>query len=114
MKKYFLTATVISLFLFSCKQSETKVETAENPDGTVTTTTVETNKTTGLDSTKVNATIDKTKENLDAAGKKIDAAADKAGEQLKKAGEDVKAAAAKGAEKVEQGAAKAKEDLQKK
>lgn len=114
MKKYFLSAMVISLSLASCKQSETKVETSENPDGTVTTTTVETQKSAGFDSAKINATVDKAKEKLEVAGDKIDAAADKAGDKLKKAGENVKEVAAKGAEKVEKGAEKAKEDLQKK
>lgn len=114
MKKYLFSAVVISLFLSSCKQSETKVETAENPDGTVTTTTIETNKSTGLDSAKINNTIDKAKEKLNAAGEKIDAAADKAGDKLNKAGDDLKDAAAKGAEKVEKSAEKAKEDLKKK
>ena len=114
MKKYFLTATILSLFLLSCKQTETKVETAENPDGTVTTTTIETNKSTGLDSVKVNNTIEKAKEKLNAAGEKIDSAAHKAGEKLDKAGENLKDAAARGAEKVEKGAEKAKEDLKKK
>lgn len=114
MKKYFLSATVVALFFTSCKQSETKTEISENPDGTVTTTTVETQKSTGLDSAKINSTVDKAKEKLEIAGNKIDAAAHKAGHQLKKAGEDVKDAAAKGAEKVENSAEKAKEDLQKK
>ena len=114
MKKYYLSAIALSLFLSSCKQSETKVETAENPDGTVTTTTIETNKSTGLDSAKINSTLDKTKEKLNQAGEKIDKAADKAGDKLEKAGEDLKAAAAKGAEKVEKSAEKAKEDLKKK
>jgi hypothetical protein len=114
MKKYLFSAVIISLFLCSCKQSETKVETAENPDGTVTTTTIETNKSTGLDSAKINSTIDKAKEKLNAAGEKIDEAADKAGDKLDKAGDDLKNAAAKGAEKVEKSAEKAKEDLKKK
>ena len=100
MKNTILSTLALSLILCSCKQSETKVETAENPDGTVTTTTIETNKTTSFDSTKVNATLDKAKEKLNDAGEKIDAAAGKAGVELKKAGEDVKDAAAKGAEKV--------------
>ena len=107
MKKNIVSALVIALFFTSCKQTETKVETAENPDGTVTTTTIETQKSTNLDSAKVNATVDQAKEKLNLSGEKIDAAADKAGEKLKEA-------AAKGAEKIEDGAAKAKEDLQKK
>ena len=113
MKKYFLTAAVFSLLLMSCKQSETKVETTENPDGSVTTTTIEKEETTALDSATINATVGKAKEKLNAAGEKIDEAAEHAGAHLKKAGEDVKDAAAKGAEKVEDGAEKVKEDLKK-
>ena len=107
MKNFILSAAVIAVTFVSCKKSETKVETSENPDGTITTTTIETEKSTGFDSAKINATVDKAKEKLEVAGEKIDAAADKAGE-------DVKEVAAKGAEKVEKGAEKAKEDLQKK
>ena len=113
MKKYFLTAAVFSLMLMSCKQSETKVETTENPDGSVVTTTIETEKSTVLDSATINATVDKAKEKLNVAGEKIDEVADRAGTELKKAGEDVKDAAAKGAEKVEKGAENVKEDLKK-
>lgn len=113
MKKYFLTGAVFSLMLMSCKQSETKVETNENPDGSITTTTIEKEETTALDSATINATVDKAKEKLNEAGEKIDEAAEQAGTQLKKAGEDVKDAAAKGAEKVEDGAENVKEDLKK-
>lgn len=114
MKKYFLIATVISIGLMSCKKSEVKVETVENPDGSVTTTTVEQERSTTLDSVEINAKVDQAKDKLDEAGNKINAAADDAGRTLKKAGEDVKDAAAKGAEKVENGAEKIKEDLKKK
>jgi len=114
MKKYVLSSAAAALLFIGCKQSETKTETSENPDGSITTTTVETNKSTGLDSAKIQSAVDKAKEKLNVAGEKIDAAADKAGEGLKKAGEDVKDAAARGAEKVEKSAKKAKEDLKKK
>ncbi|MCP2037199.1 hypothetical protein [Chryseobacterium sp. HSC-36S06] len=113
MNKYFLMAAAISVSAISCKQSETKIETTENPDGTVTTTTLETEKSTAFDSAKINATVDKAKEKLNVAGEKIDEVADRAGTELKKAGEDVKDAAAKGAEKVEKGAENVKEDLKK-
>lgn len=102
MKKYFLIAGAVALTVLSCKQSETKTETTENPDGSVTITTVETDKSTALDSATINATVDKAKEKLNVAG-----------ETLQKAGEDVKDAASKGAEKVEKGAEKVKEDLKK-
>ena len=114
MKRYFLVAAVISLGLMSCTKSEVKVETTENPDGTVTTTKTEQQKSTYVDSAKVNATVDQAKQKLDQAGNKIDTAVEDAGHTLKRAGEDVKAAAAKGAEKVEKGAEKIKEDLKKK
>lgn len=114
MKHFILPAIAISLFLMSCKQTETKVETSENPDGTVTTTTIETNKSTGFDSTKINNTVDKTKEKLNVAGEKIDAAAEKAGDKLNEAGKDIKEAAKKGADKVQKSVDKANEDLQKK
>ncbi|UJF30811.1 hypothetical protein L0B70_05370 [Kaistella sp. 97-N-M2] len=114
MKASFFTTAILALFFTSCKQTETKIETSENPDGSVTTTTVETQKSTAFDSVKINSTVDKAKEKLNKAGEKIDAAANKAGDELKKAGEDLKDATAKGAEKVEQGAEKAKEDLRKK
>ena len=110
----FLIAGIVSLSLTACKKSETKVETTENPDGTVTTTTIETEKTTALDSATVNATVEHAREKLNKAGEKIDEVADKAGDELQKAGSDVKDAAVKGAEKVESGAEKVKEDLKKK
>ncbi|UOE40978.1 hypothetical protein MTP09_13905 [Chryseobacterium suipulveris] len=113
MKSTILAAGIISLGLMSCKQSETKVETSENPDGSVTTTTFETEKTTALDSAKINATVDKAKEKLNEAGEKIDEAAKKAGEKLEKAGDDLKEATDKGAEKVQKGADKIKDDLKK-
>lgn len=114
MKKYILATALISVGLMSCKKSETKVLTTENPDGSVTTTTVQTEHTTALDSAKINNTVDQAKEKLNQAGEKLDAAANKAGEKLDKAGEDIKDASAKGAEKVEKGAEKVKEDLKKK
>ena len=103
MKNYLLGTAIISLGLLSCKKSEVNVETVENPDGTVTTTTVEKEHSTTLDSVKINATLDNAKEPLDEAG-----------QTFKQAGEDIKDAAAKGAEKVEKGAEKVKEDLKKK
>lgn len=106
MKQYFLGAAVI-LGLMSCKKSEVNVQTVENPDGTVTTTTTERERTTTLDSVRINATVEDAKEKLDAAAKD-------AGQTFKQAGDDVKDAAAKGAEKVEKGAEKLKEDLEKK
>lgn len=114
MKTFFLTAGLIALSVIACKKSETKIQTTENPDGSVTTTTIETEKTTMVDTAKINATVDQAKEKLNEAGKKIDEATEKTGEKLKKAGEDVKDAAAKGAEKVEKSAEKVKEDLKKK
>ncbi|KMQ70491.1 hypothetical protein [Chryseobacterium koreense] len=114
MKTFFLAAGFISLSVIACKKSETKIETTENPDGSVTTTTIETEKATTVDTAKINATMDQAKEKLNKAGEKIDEAADHAGEKLKKAGEDLKDVAAKGAEKVEKGAEKVKEDLKKK
>lgn len=113
MKKYLLVAGAVSLSVFSCTQSETKTETTENPDGTMTVTTVETEKSTALDSAVINSTVDQAKEKLNVAGEKIDKAAEKAGDELQKAGENVKDAASKGAEKVEQGAEKVQEDLKK-
>ena len=86
MKQYFLAAAVISLGLMSCKKSEVNVQKVENPDGTVTTTTTEKERTTSLDSVKINATVDDAKEKLDVAGNKIDAAAKDAGQTLKQAG----------------------------
>ena len=103
MKKYFLATAVISLGFISCKKSEVNFETVENADGTVTTTTTEKERSTTLDSVKINATLDNAKEQLDEAG-----------QTFKQAGEDLKDAAAKGAEKVEKGAEKVKEDLKKK
>lgn len=114
MKKYFLIATVISLGLMSCKKSEINVETVENPDGTVTTTTTEKEHSTTLDSVQINSTVDHAKEKLNDAGEKIDEYATDGRTQFKKAGKDLKDAAAKGAEKVEKGAEKFKEDLEKK
>lgn len=114
MKNYFLIAVTTAVLLVSCKKTETNIETVENADGTITTTTTEKEHSTTLDSAKIDATVDRAKENLNEAGNKIDSAAKEVGHDLKKAGEDVKDAAAKGAEKVEQGAQKLKEDLKKK
>lgn len=114
MKKYFLIASAISLGLMSCKKSEVKIETVENPDGTVTTTRTEKEHSTTLDSVKINATVDQAKEKLNDAGEKIDEYATDGRTQFKKAGKELKDAAAKGAEKVEKGAEKIKEDLDKK
>ena len=110
MKQYLLGAAIISLTLLSCTKSEINVKKVENPDGTITTTTVEKESSTTLDSVKINATVDNAKEKLDKAGNKIDEFATDGRTQLKKAGEDVKDAA----EKVEKGAEKLKEDLKKK
>lgn len=101
MKKNIVAAMVISLFFTSCTQSETKIETSENPDGSVTTTTLETEKTVYPDSAKINATVDKAKAKLEVVGEKLDAAAEKTGEKLQEAGENVKDAANRGAKKVE-------------
>ncbi|MCQ4035879.1 hypothetical protein [Kaistella montana] len=114
MKNYIIIAAAVSLSLMSCKKAEKKTETVENPDGSVTTTTIETEKTTSLDSARINETVEEAKERLNSAGEKIDDATDKAGHELKKAGEDLKDVAAKGAEKVEKGAEKVKEDLKEK
>ncbi|KEY18084.1 hypothetical protein [Kaistella antarctica] len=113
MKKYFLSAAIISLGLMSCTKSEVNVETVENSDGTSTTTTVEKEKTTSFDSVKINATVDQAQQKLNEAGKKIDEYAKDGRTQFKKAGNDIKDAAAKGAEKVEKGAEKIKDDLNK-
>ncbi len=109
-----IIAATVSLLLISCKKAEKRTEITENPDGSVTTTTIETEKSTSLDSARINETMEEAKERLNSAGEKIDNAADKAGHELRKAGEEVKDAAAKGAEKVEKGAEKVKDDLQKK
>ncbi len=114
MKNYLLFAAVISLGLASCTNSETNVETVENPDGTITTTTIEKKRSTSLDTTNINTTVDQAKERLDQAETTIDAVAKGASKTFEKAGEDVKDAATKGAEKVEKGAEKIKEDLKKK
>ena len=114
MKNYMIIAAAVSLALISCKKAEKRTEITENPDGSVTATTVETEKSTSLDSARINETVEKAKERLNSAGEKIDDAADKAGHELRKAGEEVKDAAAKGAEKVEKGAEKVKKDLEKK
>lgn len=107
MKKYFLGAAVISLSLISCKKSEMNVETVENSDGTVTTTTVEKERTTTLDSVQIDQRVDQ-------ATEKLNEVADEAGKTFKQAGKDVKAAAVKGAEKVDQETEKIKADLKNK
>ncbi len=110
MKKLMITG-ITSLALTACTKTETKIETFENPDGSVTTTVVENEETTGLDTVAITNTVENAKEKLDIAGEKIEKAADKAGTELKKAGEDVKVATKKGAEKVERSADKAEADL---
>lgn len=118
MKNYILTAVMISVLTVSCTKSTTRTE---NPDGSVTTTTV-TEYSSGVDTSKIIKVKEDVKIKVDEAGNTIDEAAQKTKEGLNKAGkdiktgakeigEDVKNAAAKGAEKVEEGAKKLKEDL---
>ncbi|AYO58668.1 hypothetical protein CO230_11400 [Chryseobacterium sp. 6424] len=91
-----IAATVLS----SCSQTETKTETIENSDGTVSVKTIETEKTSALDSATIQSTVNNAKEKLNEAGK-----------TLNEAGKDIKVAAQKGAEKVEKGAEKVQADL---
>lgn len=113
MKKQILAAIAVSLFIVSCTKSTSKTETTENPDGSVTTTTV-TETTSGIiDTSKIDKARNDIKSGVDAAGNKIENTAEKVNQDLKKAGEDVKDAAAKGAQKVEEGARNLKEDLNK-
>ena len=101
MKSITFSLIALSFIFTGCTQSETKIETSENPDGSVTTTTLETEKTLYPDSAKINATVDKAKAKLEVVGEKLDAAAEKTGEKLQEAGENVKDAANRGAKKVE-------------
>lgn len=98
MKNICLIAAFV--LLTSCSQTETKTETIENADGTTSVRTVETEKTSALDSATVRATLDNAKEKLNEAGKTLD-----------EAGQDIKVAAKKGAAKVERGAEKIESDL---
>ena len=135
MKKQILAAFAVSAFFVSCTQSTTKTEKVENPDGSVTTTTVTESHTGIMDSTKIDKaksnlentvdktgekidqTAQKTKQNLNEAGKDIKTEANKIGKDIKSGaqavGKDVKNAAATGAQKIEEGAKKLKEDLKK-
>ncbi|MEC5158706.1 hypothetical protein [Chryseobacterium sp. MP_3.2] len=101
MKSLILSIVALTFTAVSCTQSETKIETAENPDGSLTTTTIETEKSLYPDSAKINATVDKAKAKLEIVGEKLDVAAEKTGEKLQQAGENVKDAANRGADKVE-------------
>ena len=101
MKSFTFSLIALSFSVMSCTQSETKIETAENPDGSVTTTTVETEKSLYPDSAKINQTVDKAKAKLEVVGEKLDVAAEKTGEKLQEAGENVKDAANRGAKNIE-------------
>lgn len=135
MKKQILVAIAVSAFIVSCKQSTSKTEKVENPDGSVTTITTTESRTGLVDSAKIDKTksdikntVDKTgdkieqtaqkaKEDLNAAGKDIKSEANKVGKDIKsgaqEVGKDVKNTAAQGAQKVEDAAKKLKEDLKK-
>jgi len=124
MKKQILAATAILAFFISCTKSTTKTEKMENPDGSITTTTVTETKSGLVDSSKVDNAKQDVKNTLDKTGEKIDETAKKTKEELnqvgnnikegaKETGKDVKNAASKGAEKIEEGAKKLKEDLKK-
>ena len=113
MKNYFLAAITMSVLLCSCTKTESYIETTENPDGTISTTTTEKNQTTTFDSVQINETVEQAKDGLTRTGQKIDTAAGKARTQLKKAGEDLKVVAEKGAQKVEIGAKKVQVDINK-
>ena len=114
MKSITFSLIALSFTLIGCTQSEKKIETSENPDGSVTTSTLETQKTFYPDSAKINATVDKAKAKLEVVGEKLDAAAEKTGEKLQEAGENVKDAASKGADRIENSTQKTKVDIQKK
>ncbi|MBA5247047.1 hypothetical protein H1R16_07745 [Marnyiella aurantia] len=113
IQKNVILTGILSLIVTACTKTETKIETFENPDGSVTTTVVENEETTGLDTVTITNTVQKAKENINEAGEKIEEVADKAGTELKKAGEDLKVATKKGAEKVERTADKAEADMKK-
>ena len=98
MKNFGIMAVFV-LFT-ACSQTETKTETIENADGTTSVKTIETEKTSALDSATVQATVQNAKEKLNEAG-----------ETLNEAGKDIKVAAKKGAAKVEKGAEKIEADL---
>lgn len=88
------------LALMSCSQTETKTEIIENPDGTTSVKTIETEKVSALDSATIHTTVENAKEKLNEAGETLD-----------EAGRDLKVAAQKGAAKVERGAEKVQADL---
>ena len=90
MKNFVAITGIIVTSLISCTNSETKKESVENPDGTVTTKTTEITKTTAIDSAKVNATVENVQEKLQVAGENIKEATNKTGEKLKVAAENTK------------------------
>ena len=75
MKKYGIMAA-LGLFMASCSQTETKTETIQNADGTTSVKTIETEKTSALDSATIQNTVSTAKEKLNNAGEKLDEAAD--------------------------------------
>ncbi|QQV02629.1 MULTISPECIES: hypothetical protein [Chryseobacterium] len=122
MKKHILAAFAATSMIISCKESTTKTETVENPDGSVTTITTTETRTGLVDSSKINQAKNDIKNTVDNAGQKIDNSAQKAKQDINAVGQDLKKgvqevsrdakdAAAKGAQKVEDGAKKLKEDL---
>lgn len=75
MKKYGIMAA-LGLLMASCSQTETKTETIQNADGTTSVKTIETEKTSALDSATIQNTVSTAKEKLNNAGEKLDEAAD--------------------------------------
>ena len=75
MKKYGIMAA-LGLLMASCSQTETKTETIQNADGTTSVKTIETEKTSALDSATIQNTVNTAKEKLNNAGEKLDEAAD--------------------------------------
>jgi len=82
MKKYGIMVA-IGFIMASCSQTETKTETIENPDGTTSVKTIETEKTSALDSATIQNTVNTAKEKLNVAGEKLDEAADNVREDLR-------------------------------
>ena len=81
MKKYGILAA-LGLIMASCSQTETKTETIQNPDGSTSVKTIETEKTSALDSATIQNTVNTAKEKLNNAGEKLDEAADDVREDL--------------------------------
>lgn len=98
--KAFPAAALAVVLMTACTQTEKKTEIAENPDGSMSTITVETSRTTGLDTASVKSAVARAKEKLHVAAERLDTLAVQADEGLQRAGKKLKTSVQQGSENL--------------